>query len=74
VFCPAAEYTTLRVCFIFVMALFFGTAFWQMGERNSNRNDIYTIMGAIFMLCASQQPARSVSRQCCSVSSVCCCS
>jgi hypothetical protein len=30
---PVAEYNTLRTVFIFVMALFFGTAFWQMGLR-----------------------------------------
>lgn len=42
--CCAAEYNTLRACFIFVMALFFGTAFWQMGERKSSRNDILTVM------------------------------
>jgi hypothetical protein len=48
----AAEYNTLRVCFVFVMALFFGTAFWQMGERKSNRNDILTIAGAMFISCA----------------------
>lgn len=47
--CCAAEYNTLRVCFIFVMALFFGTAFWQMGERKSSRTDIFTIMGSLFI-------------------------
>lgn len=49
VLCPAAEYNTLRVCFVFVMALFFGTAFWQMGQRKSSRNDILTIAGAMFI-------------------------
>ena len=47
--CVTAEYNTLRVCFVLVMSLFFGTAFWQMGERKSTRNDILTIAGAMFI-------------------------
>jgi ABC-type multidrug transport system ATPase subunit len=43
------EYNTLRVCFVLVMSLFFGTAFWQMGERKTTRNDILTIAGAMFI-------------------------
>jgi uncharacterized membrane protein len=59
VWCPAAEYNTLRVCFVFLMALFFGTSFWQMGQRKSNRNDILTIAGAMFISCALQNVAGS---------------
>jgi len=42
------EYNSVRLIFTVLIALFFGTAFWQMGMRRSNRTDVLTIMGALF--------------------------
>ena len=47
--CAVAEYNSLRLVYTLVLSLFFGTAFWQMGQRKETRNDVLTIMGSLFV-------------------------
>eukprot|EP01018_Ginkgo_biloba_P031439 Gb_04571 [translate_table: standard] len=42
------RYNLVRLFFTFIAALLFGTIYWQLGTKIENREDLFTVMGALY--------------------------